>query len=154
MNLFLMVVQFMLISTQDNSAEYMNVEDLIPCFDQPKEIHRARLKTNKIKDLEGIEVLPYPAYSPDIAPSDYALFRFISWPSYLKVVLLSVTWGRALSALPRGLVKWRSEENQKQLAASLNCTQQAVSLRLHATGKIQKEGIWLLHELSEKNKEN
>ncbi|UYV70681.1 hypothetical protein LAZ67_8000251 [Cordylochernes scorpioides] len=40
--------------------------------------HRARLTTNRIKDLEGIEVLPHPAYRPDIAISDYTLFRFKS----------------------------------------------------------------------------
>ncbi|UYV78872.1 hypothetical protein LAZ67_17000089 [Cordylochernes scorpioides] len=37
--------------------------------------HRARFTTNRIKDLEGIEVLPHPTYSPDIAPYYYALFR-------------------------------------------------------------------------------
>jgi histone-lysine N-methyltransferase SETMAR len=25
--------------------------------------------------LDGVEVLPHPAYSPDAAPSDYGLFR-------------------------------------------------------------------------------
>ena len=42
---------------------------------------------------------------------------------------------------------------QEQLAASLNVTQQAVSLRLDAMGKIQKEGKWVPYELSERNKE-
>lgn len=37
--------------------------------------HRARLTQEKIQELEGIEVLPHPAYSPDLAPSDYGLFR-------------------------------------------------------------------------------
>ncbi|UYV63606.1 TMEM67 [Cordylochernes scorpioides] len=40
--------------------------------------HRARLSTNRIKNLEGIEVLPHPTYSPDIAPSDYVLFHFMA----------------------------------------------------------------------------
>ena len=28
----------------------------------------------KIQELGGIELLPQPAYSPDLAPSDYHLF--------------------------------------------------------------------------------
>ena len=32
----------------------------------------------KIKELGGIELLPHPHYSPDLAPSDYYLFRSIS----------------------------------------------------------------------------
>ena len=30
---------------------------------------------DKIKGLDGIELLPHPPYSPDLAPSDYYLFR-------------------------------------------------------------------------------
>lgn len=36
--------------------------------------HVAKLSRDKIKEL-GWEVLPHPPYSPDIAPSDYHLFR-------------------------------------------------------------------------------
>jgi histone-lysine N-methyltransferase SETMAR len=36
--------------------------------------HAARITQEKIKEL-GWEVLPHPPYSPDIAPSDYHLFR-------------------------------------------------------------------------------
>lgn len=37
--------------------------------------HRANLTKEKLDELDGIEVLPHPAYSPDLAPSDYGLFR-------------------------------------------------------------------------------
>jgi len=36
--------------------------------------HVSKVTQNKIKDL-GWEVLPHPPYSPDIAPTDYHLFR-------------------------------------------------------------------------------
>ena len=31
--------------------------------------------TENVLEMEGVEVLPHPPYSPDIAPSDYGLFR-------------------------------------------------------------------------------
>jgi histone-lysine N-methyltransferase SETMAR len=37
--------------------------------------HTAKKTKNKIEALKGIELLPHPAYSPDLAPSDYYLFR-------------------------------------------------------------------------------
>lgn len=37
--------------------------------------HTAKLTKAKIQELNGVEVLPHPAYSPDLAPSDYGLFR-------------------------------------------------------------------------------
>lgn len=37
--------------------------------------HTSRTVKQKIMELQGIEVLPHPAYSPDLAPSDYHLFR-------------------------------------------------------------------------------
>lgn len=37
--------------------------------------HSSKDTKKKIEELEGIELLPHPAYSPDLAPSDYHLFR-------------------------------------------------------------------------------
>ena len=37
--------------------------------------HTAKQTMEKIKELKAIELLPHPAYSPDLAPSDYHLFR-------------------------------------------------------------------------------
>lgn len=43
-------------------------------------------------------------------------------------------------------------QTQKELAVQLGVSQQAISVRLHAMGKIQKEGKWVPHELTEENK--
>lgn len=43
-------------------------------------------------------------------------------------------------------------QTEKELAEHLEVTQQAISVRLHAMGKIQKEGKWVPHELTEENK--
>jgi histone-lysine N-methyltransferase SETMAR len=44
--------------------------------------HRSRLAKEKINEFDTFEILPHPAYSPDIAPSDYGLFR--SMAHYLR----------------------------------------------------------------------
>lgn len=43
-------------------------------------------------------------------------------------------------------------QTQQELAEQLGVTQPAISDRLHAMGKIQKEGKWVPHELTEENK--
>jgi histone-lysine N-methyltransferase SETMAR len=37
--------------------------------------HTAKKTLQKIEELEGFELLPHPAFSPDLEPSDYYLFR-------------------------------------------------------------------------------
>ncbi len=43
-------------------------------------------------------------------------------------------------------------QTQTELAEQLGVTHQAISVRLHALGKIHKEGKWVPHDLSEENK--
>jgi histone-lysine N-methyltransferase SETMAR len=37
--------------------------------------HTARKTKEKLRELDVPELLPHPAYSPDLAPSDFHLFR-------------------------------------------------------------------------------
>jgi histone-lysine N-methyltransferase SETMAR len=37
--------------------------------------HTTKKTLQKIEELEGIKLLPHPAFSPDLEPSDYHLFR-------------------------------------------------------------------------------
>jgi len=53
----------------------------------------------------------------------------------------------------QALLDQDSAQTQEQLTASLGITQKAISLRLKAMGKIQKEGEWVPYELSERNKD-
>jgi len=50
------------------------------------------------------------------------------------------------------LLDINSAQTEKELAYQLGVTQQAISIRLQTMGKVQKEGRWVPHELSEDNK--
>jgi hypothetical protein len=39
----------------------------------------AKKTLQKIEELEDIELLPHPAFSSDLEPSDYYLFRSMAW---------------------------------------------------------------------------
>jgi len=52
----------------------------------------------------------------------------------------------------QALLDINSVQTEKKLAEQLVVTQQAISVRLHTMGKVQKEGRWVSHELSEDNK--
>ncbi|KAL6264292.1 hypothetical protein P5V15_004387 [Pogonomyrmex californicus] len=43
-------------------------------------------------------------------------------------------------------------QTDEEFAEQLGVTQQTISIRLHTMGKVQKEGRWVPHELSEDNK--
>jgi histone-lysine N-methyltransferase SETMAR len=45
--------------------------------------HTAKKTLQKIEELEDIKLLPHPAFSPDLEPSDYYLFR--SMAQFLQV---------------------------------------------------------------------
>ena len=40
--------------------------------------HTSKMTMDKIRELVGIKLLPHPPYSPDLAPSDYYLFRSVA----------------------------------------------------------------------------
>jgi len=50
------------------------------------------------------------------------------------------------------LLDINSKQTVKELAEQLGVTQQAISVHLHSMEKVQKEGRWVPHELSEDNK--
>jgi len=52
----------------------------------------------------------------------------------------------------QALLDINSAQTEKELAEQLGVTQQAISVRLHTMGKIQKESRWIPHELFENNK--
>jgi len=52
----------------------------------------------------------------------------------------------------QALLDINSAQTEKELAEQFGVTQQAISLRLHTTGKVQKEGRCVPHELPEDNK--
>jgi len=52
----------------------------------------------------------------------------------------------------QALLNINSAQTEKELGEQLGVTQQAISIRLHMMGKIQKKGRWVQHELSEGNK--
>jgi hypothetical protein len=51
--------------------------------------HRAMKTHQKIEELEVIEQLPHPAFSPDLEPSDHYLFRSMASSLVVKVSICS-----------------------------------------------------------------
>ncbi|GFR87999.1 transposase [Elysia marginata] len=49
---------------------------VVLCLDFQSRPHKARATTQSLQEL-GIQVLPYPAYSPDFAPCDFWLFPIL-----------------------------------------------------------------------------
>jgi histone-lysine N-methyltransferase SETMAR len=65
--------------SQQLEKMYMVLVEKYPVLVNQKEDnacpHMAKKTLQKIEELEGIELLPHPGFSPDLAPSDYYLFR-------------------------------------------------------------------------------
>jgi histone-lysine N-methyltransferase SETMAR len=51
--------------------------------------HTAKKTLQKIEELEGIELLPHPAFSPDLEPSDYYLFHSVAQFLGVKISISS-----------------------------------------------------------------
>ena len=77
-------VQLMQIFILNNWNKFMNFERKYPEFVNRNRVllqqdnarpHTARTTMIKIQKLGGIELLPHPAYSPDLVSSDYHMFR-------------------------------------------------------------------------------
>ena len=56
--------------------EIPRINQLKVCaFKDKAKPHTARQAKEKVKELDAIELLPHPAYSPDLSLSDYLLFH-------------------------------------------------------------------------------
>jgi len=52
----------------------------------------------------------------------------------------------------QALLDINSAQTEKELAEQFGVTEQTISVHFHTMGKVQKEGRWVSHELSEDNK--
>lgn len=66
--------------------------------------HTAKVTQDKIRDL-GWDLLPHPAYSPDIAPSDYHLFRslrgFLQGKKFANIEVIETALNQFFASKPR-----------------------------------------------------
>jgi hypothetical protein len=78
--------------------------------------HTAKKNLQKIEELEGIELIPHPAFNPDLAPSDYYLFpsmaQFLRGKMFQSVADVEVAVEEIL--LPK--IKSNSTRHSKKLA--------------------------------------
>ena len=54
----------------------------------------------------------------------------------------------------KALLKEKSCQTSCELAKKMNCNQKTILNHLYLMGFAKKLGVWVLHELSENNKEN
>jgi len=59
--------------------------------------------------------------------------------------------GRLRTVNCRNLLDEDDTQSQKMLADQLDISQAAISMQLHAMGKVQKIGKWVPHELNDKH---
>jgi histone-lysine N-methyltransferase SETMAR len=55
-------------------------------------LHMAKKTLQKIDELEGIELLSHPTFSPDLEPSDYYLFHSMAQFVVVKCLNLYQMW--------------------------------------------------------------
>jgi len=58
--------------------------------------------------------------------------------------------GRLRTVILQALLDEDDTQSQKMLAEQLGVSQAAISMRLHAMGKVQKIGKWVPHELNDR----
>jgi len=61
---------------------YGKLKEKYPSLVNRQKPHISIITQEKIEELGRIDILPHPAYRPDLAPSDYYLFR--SMAHYLR----------------------------------------------------------------------
>lgn len=93
----------------------------------------------------------YGEHAPSVRTCDYWFARFKSGDFDLKNKERGKPPKKFEDAELQALLDQDSTQTERQLAEALNVTRACVSRRLHALGKIQKEGKWVPHELSERD---
>jgi len=69
--------------------------------------HTSKMTMDKIKELDGIGLLSHLSYSPDLAPTDYYLFRSMAHflrGRIFKIIIFKVFFGRGTHSLDRTIM--------------------------------------------------
>lgn len=87
--------------------------------------HTSTTTRKKIQELESIELLPHPAYSPDLAPSDFYLFRsmahFLSGRSFANIEELEMGCREFFDSKPREWYRRGIQELAQRWVKCIEC---------------------------------